>query len=301
MPQAFGTFEHNLTLTQTVCAQCNSFFSRELEPWLARDTLEGYDRYLHGQKAPIDFKSMGTKSTSRIQISEGPYAGAWGYTSPGDERLGARPFPQVGFASEAAGPFEWFPLSDLPTKESLKSKGYANEVHVRLCECDDLDEARTLLARQGVVVGDTMSFDAPSGITRVEHVFRPGLIHRRGFAKIVFNYMAHQTGPAIALEARFDGLRQLVMTGTEPDHQYFSIDEEPIVGGDKVRGRLHGHIIVVQSRGNYVEGVVSPYNRFRHGFRLGLVSGAPVGPFGHFFDITNRAVSAMAPPATQLL
>jgi hypothetical protein len=85
------------------------------------------------------------------------------------------------------------------------------------------------------------------------------------------------------------------MAGTDPDHAYFSIDEQPIVGGDKVHGRLHGHIVVIQSRGNYVEGVVSPYNRFRHGFRLGLVSGAPVGPFGHFFDITNRAVLPMAP------
>jgi hypothetical protein len=295
IPQAFGTFEQNFTLIKTVCADCNSFFSRELEPWLARDTLEGFERYQHGHKATTDFKSMGPKSTARIQLAEGPYAGAWAFAVPGYEQLGARAFPQVGFALQSSGPFEWFPLRDLPTKETLKAKGYVGEVHLRFCECSDMDLALRLLAEKGIPAGATTKFEPPSGPLKMDHVFRPELIHRRGLAKIALNYVAHQAGKVTALESRFDPIRELVMVGKEPDRPYFEIDGGPIIHGDKVDTRWDGHILVVETRGPYVQAIVSLYNRLRHGLRLTWMSGAPVGPFGHYFDVPTRTIVPMAP------
>ena len=295
VPQAFGTFEDNFTLLRTVCIDCNSFFSRELEPWLARDTLEGLDRYLQGHKAPTEFKSMGSRSTARVQISEGMYAGAWGFATPGEGVLGARAFPQVGFARQSSGPFEYFPLTDLPTKDSLIAKGYAGEVHLRFCECGDMDEARRLLAEKGLPVADTTTFEPPSGMVRMEHVFHPTLIHRRGFAKIALNYVAHQAGKTVALEHRFDGIRELVMSGIEPGRTYYEIDARPIIKGDKEETRWNGHIIVVSSRGDFVEAIVSIYNRFRHGFHLAWTPGTPIGPFGHLFEVQTRSIVPLQP------
>ncbi|MCH9012826.1 MAG: hypothetical protein IIA68_07190 [Proteobacteria bacterium] len=44
IPQAFGTFENNLTLNESVCGECNQYFGDNLELIFARDSFEAYDR-----------------------------------------------------------------------------------------------------------------------------------------------------------------------------------------------------------------------------------------------------------------
>jgi len=293
MPQSFGTFEGNFTLVNVVCKACNDFFAKELEPWLARDSLEGFDRFRYGQKEPSEFKSLGKRSTSKIQIPEGhPYAGAWGYTEAGDKQLNVRPFPQIGFAKSPEGPFEWWMLDALPTLDELKAKGYSGNCNIRYCECDSA-EATLLLEKVGINATITEKFDPPSGGHWVDQVFRPTVMHRRALAKVSLNYLAHQFGAAVALEPRFDAIRRLVMDGIEPSYPYYGIDEHPIVEGDKQNGRrLFGHALTLHHRpdGVELEGVVSLYNRFRHGFRLAIETGTPIPPRGHFFDIGNRRI-----------
>src|SRR4051812_10723620 len=84
MPRSFGTFEDNPTLVNTVCKACNDYFAKNLEPSLAKDSLEGFDRFRYGLKPPHEFSSLGKRSTSRVQITEGNYAGAWAFTVKGD-------------------------------------------------------------------------------------------------------------------------------------------------------------------------------------------------------------------------
>jgi hypothetical protein len=297
LPQSFGTFEDNFTLVHVVCNDCNDFFSRDLEPWLARDSLEGFDRYRYGQKPTSEFKSQGKKSTTRVQLMERDFAGAWAYTLPDEERLGIRPFPQVGFAKSVDGPFEWYMLDKLPTKDDLKEKGYSGQCHLRFCECSDQARTLALLAEKGIQCALTEQFAPSSGPGWVEHVFRPTVHHRRALAKIAMNYLARQYGREVALEARFDAIRALVMHGTEPDYQYYVIDELPIVEGDKQdKKRLFGHMLLVNMRDHSeVEGIVSLYNRFRHGIRLSVAPGAPLDPRGHYFDIIGRTIHTMFP------
>lgn len=295
MPQAFGTYENNFTLINVVCESCNSFFSRELEPWLARDSLEGYDRYRYGQRLASEFRSLGKRSTTRTKITEGQYAGAWGFTVRGEEHLGVAPFPQVGFAKTADGPFEWFMLDALPTLDDIRQKGYSAQAHLRLCECDH-DEVVRLLDATGIKVADLTSFPPPSGGMWVEQIFRPTLHHRRALAKIAFNYLGYQHGADVARHPRFNAIRDLVMRGVEPDYDYYSIDEAPAIQGDKQDGkRAFIHILAAQMMkdGVGVEGLVSLYNRFRHGFRLSRDPGPPLEPRGHAFDFTNRQIHQM--------
>lgn len=295
MPQAFGTYEQNFTLVNIVCQACNSLFSRDLEPWLARDSLEGYDRYRYGQKLTSEFRSLGRRSTTRVQIPDGPYAGAWGFTVPGEEHLGATPFPQVGFAKETDGPFEWFMLDALPTLDDIRQKGYGQQACLRFCECDR-ESVVQLLDAKGIKVEDLASFPPPSGGMWVEQVFRPTLHHRRALAKIVFNYLAYQHGAELAMQPRFNAIRDLVLRGVEPDYDYYSVDDAPAIQGDKQGGkRALIHILFVQmlKDGVGVEGMVSLYNRFRHGFRLSRDPGPPIEPRGHAFDFTNRQILPM--------
>ena len=55
------------------------------------------------------------------------------------------------------------------------------------------------------------------------------------------------------------------------------------------------HAITVRQRGDDVEGIVSLYNRFRHGFLLALRPGTVLEPRGHFFDIGNRIIRPLSP------
>jgi len=302
LPQAFGTFEQNFTLVHKVCKTCNDFFARELEPWLARDSLEGFDRYRYSQKPTAEFKSMGQRSTTRVQLTEGPYTGAWGFNLPGAERLDLRPFPQVGFSTSEDGPFEWYMLDELPSADELKAKGYSGECHMRLCECDDVEAVATLLRHKGINYTSTEQFAPPSGGTWVEQVFRPTLVHRRALAKVVMNYLAHECGRDVALEPRFDAIRDLVLRGIEPSYRYYAIDENPILDGDKRDGKryfMHALLLKQRSDGIEVEGIVSLYNRFRHGFRLSVAPGTPIEPRGHVFDIGNRVIRPMFPTVIQ--
>jgi hypothetical protein len=41
---------------KNVCAECSGFCSREIEPSLTRDMLEGLDRYRYGLRSPAAFK-----------------------------------------------------------------------------------------------------------------------------------------------------------------------------------------------------------------------------------------------------
>lgn len=291
MPQSFGTFEANLTLVNEVCKDSNDYFAKNLEPSLARDSLEGFDRFRYGLKPPSEFSSLGKRSTSRVQIAEGPNAGAWGFIVKGDS-TSVQAFPQIGFSKSADGPFEWHMLDAVPMLDELKAKGYGpGPAHLRLCECSP-KEVEELLAAKGFNPTYTGATQAqPAGW--VDHVFRPELVHRRALAKIALNYVAKQLGPQVALESRFDWVRDLVLRGREPEGKYYTIDEKPVLDGDKREGaRLFGHFLALEVIDGFLVATVSLYNRFRHRVTLGPHDS--VFAQGDFFDIATRRIFSIA-------
>jgi hypothetical protein len=61
LPRAFGTYpKDNQVLHDTVCENCNSHFSRELEIPLTRDTWEGIERYAQGLSSIQPGRAVGT-------------------------------------------------------------------------------------------------------------------------------------------------------------------------------------------------------------------------------------------------
>ena len=73
--QAFGRFLDNLTL-QCVCGACNSFFDRELEVFLTRDSVEALLRVRYGLKTKSGRRKLGTSRLTIRVISPGDWYGA---------------------------------------------------------------------------------------------------------------------------------------------------------------------------------------------------------------------------------
>ena len=75
IPESFGKFQDNLVL-ECVCAACNALFAREHDLKLARDSVEGLDRFRWGLEAHAEYKSLGRRSTTRVEVMEdGPLKG----------------------------------------------------------------------------------------------------------------------------------------------------------------------------------------------------------------------------------
>src|ERR1700761_2082929 len=116
LPQAFGRFEDNLTL-DCVCTACNQTLGDTVDRKLARDSVEGLDRFLTGLKPRKDFKHYGRRATTRVEgAEEGPMKGAWLKYSPSKTRPGefdVEPLPQVGFSPTPDGDHHYIPLDRL--------------------------------------------------------------------------------------------------------------------------------------------------------------------------------------------
>ena len=71
MPQSFGTFGSDTPTLGCVCDDCNSYFGRELDQLLARETLEGISRYTRGQLS----SERRPQRRLDIALAEGPEVG----------------------------------------------------------------------------------------------------------------------------------------------------------------------------------------------------------------------------------
>jgi hypothetical protein len=94
IPEAFGKFEGNLVL-ECVCEACNTYFANTIDLKLARDSIEGIDRFWSGMKPAAEFKSLGPRSTTTVRFKEGAIHGGEGYAvaNPNGTELRVFAFP----------------------------------------------------------------------------------------------------------------------------------------------------------------------------------------------------------------
>src|SRR5579859_2011619 len=129
IPEAFGMFDENLVLS-CVCRECNQFFGDGIEMDLGRDSMEGHDRARVGLVEASEFKFLGKRTTTIMEydVDSLPGIGRKGYLIPPKEgrEFDTAPLPEVGFAPTEDGPYEWFSLDAIPSKEDLRTKGLGN-------------------------------------------------------------------------------------------------------------------------------------------------------------------------------
>lgn len=302
LPQAFGRFKNNLTLHGVVCDECNAYFGNELELDLARNTPDGFERFRLGVKPADEYKSVGSRTTLAFSVDPshvGPLAGVHVVQRVVDGELLPAPAPQIGFGRGEDGPWEWFLLDALPSRErvqALYADGYRTLGYREITDITALGEA---LAAIGVSPNGDRREVYPAHLrVQVPIRLRAKLTNKFGrvLTKIALNYLASQYGARTALMPQFDDARAYARYDRHPSTRIWDVDTNPILPDSPT---ALGHILAVgwEVERQVVLGVVSFHNQRRYTVRL-AEGGFAVVPFkgcGHFFDVASMNVSPMTP------
>lgn len=244
IPEAFGVFDDNFVLRETVCAACNTFFGETLDRSLARDTKEGLDRFAHDVARPKKGRKVGKGIA--VKVRGGRFDGAlheWDLDASG-LNLQVKPSPQAGFAATEEGPFEWFPLSEVPTQAALAERGFLYCVLGGVSE----DEARKFLSERGMSVSGPPVIESAvdsNGEVEAEISGRVGPTIQRGIAKIAMNYLAYHY-PEISLLPHFDTLRKWVRFDAPPSQRLVHMVTKRILGGLPDDKQIIAHVVAVR-------------------------------------------------------
>jgi len=298
LPQSFGRFEDNLTLNEVVCDHCNQYFGDELELYLARDTPDGLNRFRYGLKDAQDYKSLGKRSTLTFRIDSGPLAGAHAIQRVVEGEFLVMPLPQLGFGASQDGPFRWFLLDALPTREELKELFEEGLDRVEFCEVDH-SEALEALKALGAQTSDFVETREGNWRGRGKIEARTTLSHGFGrvITKISLNYLASQYGAQTALMPQFDVARRYARHADLPPARIWDADTEKII---KNAPNVFGHVLTVawQPESKTVLAQVSFHNWNRYQVCLavdGFVLDQPFKACGHFFDLSAMRVVPLDP------
>jgi hypothetical protein len=253
IPQSFGLFQGNLVLHDKVCDPCNQALGDELDIRLARDTLQGFERFQTGVKGPSEYRHLGARSKISFKVREGLFEGSFAYIEYSTElkALALRPIDQVGLKRKSEEKYDFFRLEGFPklgdldlSKYDLKSpKGI-------IILSEKLDEARRLLESVGI------PFNAGQPFSKAREMQNNPLLEitttvddvvRRGMAKIAFDYLANwNTVDSLLVEA-FDPIRTYIRYGTAPELSMVQFVDKPVLHDEPKHGKQRvGHIVTVE-------------------------------------------------------
>lgn len=301
IPQSFGKFKHNLTL-HCVCKKCNTQFGKELDEKLACDAIEAIERTRHGIKKTSEFRSLGRRSTLHVRITaDGPLKGAYGHHIPGPdgENLPIAYSPQVGFGHSPDGPFEWFLLDEIPSKDEIAAKGYGRDVVVR-SEGITIEQAQVALVAAGYSAGSKEGeFSHKDERFSADTVGIVGDADCRAVSKIAFNYFAFVFGAATALMPQFNVVRSYVADGGQPRERIVTLHpSNDVVDRTSDGAQVNGHYIAVRRDGSRIVAQVSLFLRLRYTVVLSadefLIAFEPSS--AHFFDLESREIGTIPLP-----
>jgi len=235
LPESFGKFRDNFVLHHRVCKVCNSTFSKEIEPALANDSMEGIQRFrsrvaerkdrprvLPNKRIEVLHRGEGARGNAFLRFDE----------AATDGRPVVRARPQLGFAHSEAGPFRWYLLHELPSREELRAQGYlGDELFIQTAGMSQ-EQANTEIEKLGYVAGVLQEFEpAPDGDT--VPIFVTGTIDltlKRAITKIAFNYMICHY-PYISSMDQFDPIRRYVLKGEDPGYDPVELSQEQFIRG----------------------------------------------------------------------
>ena len=301
IPEAFGGFEENMVLKLVVCETCNTYFANHLELRLARDSIEGLDRYEHGIKSPTSETTFGRAALLRARVNDGGfYHGAQVWWGPSDDGKGLvlRPVPQYG-VSDDSGKQIWFEFDKLPARSELEAHGFARGVPLTLKPFGvGPTEAEVQLRGTGYSPSPMEQFGSPPAEPIDVHI--RGVIDRvlmRCIAKIAFNYLAyHYEG--IARMEQFDATRQYIRYDVAQSTSPVSLSSDEFLAGLPADRAPLAHGVGVSSNRGRVVGQVTLFFRFHYRIVLadgGFLFAPTVVGKGHLFDPINRQIVELTP------
>jgi len=301
--QAFGKFQHNLTLTKDVCKVCNSKFSRELDRAFARDSIEGYLRYVHGVKSGnkiAEFK--GQRATVQLMDPISPLNRALVDHRVSNGKLEALLKAQVRIEDASAeGGWKAFTLAEVQHPEfgNLVRRAYKTNSKIQILA--DTDEEYELLCsaltEHGLQWEDTQTILPFTSPVTLEE-FPDETIHR-AIAKIAFNYATKNLGAPYMLGDDFDAARNYIMEGVRPQFPIVVPMKKPAFDKSSKFALFLGHILTVNwSMFNECMCLVALVSLFNQRYFRVQLSDNIKGLFmdkkiGHLFEIESNPRQCM--------
>lgn len=296
VPEAFGKFEDNFVLHETVCADCNSYFGNTLDLKLGRYSIEGLDRYDADVRRPDAKTRFGGTPTLSARINDGGFAdGAevyWAAAADGS-RLVLHLYPQFGVTDGVRT--VWFRSEELPQRNDLSSHGFAEEAAISVKTVGmAADFAHGLLAAKGY---NTSRPEVAGGTREGEEIDirisgQVDRVLRRAIAKIACNYLAHEY-PAIAAMPQTLAVRQFVRYGTPEDFNPIALSPKPLVAGVTPQLAPLAHGVTLEWKGGRLLGDVTLLFRFRYQVLLadgGFLIPPTMISGGHLFNVAARQI-----------
>jgi len=251
IPQSFGKFNDNLTLSGIVCDDCNQFFGDTLERPLARETKEGLQRFELGIKGTTEFKNPGRNSRQLIQLAEGPNQGAYAYREYSEKTKKIELFPafQIGLLKKNSDKYEFFLNSQFVEKNICKEE-YNTDAPLGIVFIPETNnEAIELLKQKGINFKLSENIPEQSPMPKkinCDVTFTIDSNILRAYAKIAFNYLIYTQGLAFSSHIDFDIIKKYILTGKKPDYPLVVPSNEAILGDESESGlRRSGHIIAL--------------------------------------------------------
>lgn len=303
IPEAFGKFKNNFTL-RCVCPECNSYFGRELELFLTRDSGEALLRLRYGVK-PVP--EAGDIRNTRVKLTvdvPGPWFGAQ-IILKADEtgtKLVSEQVPQVAFRKLPDGEWRWFTEEELVDASRFEEFRKGTEIRIVGPSEEAMQRLIRRLGELGIPFKQQGTIEQPitdNGQIEALVLYEIDQVILRSIGKIAFNYIARMQGADFVLRNDFDHFRQFVRYGNEPPWKpAVRPTGTPILSDDSPRWRqTNGHLITFgwSGDGRGIQGQVSLFNSITYKALfcpnfLGLW--CPLGS-GHHFDIQTRTISKL--------
>ena len=230
IPQSFGTFGSGTPTLSCVCDDCNSYFGRELDQLLARETLEGISRYTRGRR------SRDTRQQKRLAITlaDGPETGALaGMKVFIDGKTGKLMKPQAQFhvmnlTTEKNEVYLEHQIADLKLPETIYGRpGKRGEegvwkTAIFAASKEEHDSFVEKLQSAGIdfTPGEGFQLPVQEGLGPTDEISFPVFIEgevdtaqKRAMTKVLMNFVAYYLSCEEALKPRWDFLRRFVRWG----------------------------------------------------------------------------------------
>lgn len=309
IPEGFGKFKGNLTLSRTyeaVCHDCNQYFGRYLDLYLMRDTIEGVERYR------FDIKPKGRLRRTRTSfaVADGEQASDDALepvpASEGSEIVWMQK-PQVGFYHPGQRKHVYFAKGEVPALWDLRAQGFQLEgstIRFRTNTREDLDLLKEEMRQKNIGVREIEDghngneFPEPRQVDVIGE-FKIDRTISRGICKVVFNYLAHPdvAGKEFVLNDDFDGIRKYIRFGDGAMGDFFQTGRSPILYEERQYGKrlTSGHLITVDWRRSDVVGQLRLFNMLTYVVTLcrrysGIIRSIASG---HCFDPDTWEVSRL--------
>ncbi len=281
LPQSFGTFGSKTPTLHCVCDPCNSFFKKELDQLLARDTLEGITRYKKGRFS----REARAQKGLQFSISENEEAGEFGgvMVKGVDGTTGKLlpPIAQFHALNITTGQYDKFSkeqIRGLKLPEEVYGKPTERKYRVIAASQEEHDAVVQELRNAGIPYREKGRFQPPflqtekPGETIELEVKIEGTIDdakKRALVKILFNFATYYLGPSETLKTEWDKARRFVRFGGETLKA--RVSDKPFWDGQEtknLRFEDDSYNLRIENLDGNVVGVIQLFNLLTYEFIL---------------------------------